>query len=123
MWHRGREYLQRVGIVIFGGVLVVWIFATLPFGVAYGSADSIAGTFGHLAEPLFAPLGFTWQLVVGLTFGFIAKEVVVGSLGTLYGGEDSLASSLAADPALGLATALANMVFVLLYLPVWQHPG
>ncbi len=117
MWHRGREYLQRAGIVIFGGVLVVWMLATLPFGVEYGSADSIAGTLGHLAEPLFAPLGFTWQLVVGLIFGFIAKEVVVGSLGTLYGGEDSLASSLAADPALGPATALAYMVFVLLYLP------
>ncbi|MDD1729140.1 MAG: ferrous iron transport protein B [Methanospirillum sp.] len=117
MWHRGREYLQRAGIVIFGGVLVVWILATLPFGVEYGSADSIAGILGHIAEPLFAPLGFTWQLVVGLIFGFIAKEVVVGSLGTLYGGEDSLASSLAADPALGPATALAYMVFVLLYLP------
>lgn len=117
MWHRGKEYLQRAGIVIFGGVLVVWILATLPFGVEYGSTDSLAGILGHMAEPLFAPLGFTWQLVVGLIFGFIAKEVVVGSLGTLYGGEDSLASSLAADPTLGPATALAYMVFVLLYLP------
>ncbi|WP_319580255.1 ferrous iron transport protein B [uncultured Methanospirillum sp.] len=117
MWHRGKEYLQRAGIVIFGGVIVVWILATLPFGVEYGSAESLAGTLGHLAEPIFAPLGFTWQLVVGLIFGFIAKEVVVGSLGTLYGGEDSLAAALAGDPALGPATALAYMVFVLLYLP------
>ncbi|MFH0967466.1 MAG: ferrous iron transport protein B [Methanobacteriota archaeon] len=117
MWHRGREYLQRAGIVIFGGVLVVWILATLPFGVEYGSADSMAGILGQLAQPLFAPLGFTWQLVVGLIFGFIAKEVVVGSLGTLYGGEDSLASALATDHTLGPASALAYMVFVLLYLP------
>ena len=117
MWHRGREYLQRAGIVIFGGVIVVWILATLPFGVEYGSADSLAGMLGRLAEPLFAPLGFPWQLVVGLIFGFIAKEVVVGSLGALYGGEESLTSALAADPALGPATALAYMVFVLLYLP------
>lgn len=117
MWHRGREYLQRAGLVIFGGVIVVWILATLPFGVEYGSAESLAGTLGHVAEPIFAPLGFTWQLVVGLIFGFIAKEVVVGSLGTLYGGEESLATTLAADPALGPVTALAYLVFVLLYLP------
>lgn len=117
MWHRGREYLQRAGVVIFGGVIVVWILATLPFGVEYGSAESLAGILGHGAEPLFAPLGFTWQLVVGLIFGFIAKEVVVGSLGTLYGGEESLVTTLAADPALGPVTALAYLVFVLLYLP------
>ncbi|PWR69791.1 ferrous iron transport protein B [Methanospirillum lacunae] len=117
MWQRGKEYLQRAGIVIFGGVLVVWVLASLPFGVEYGSADSLAGVLGHLAEPIFAPLGFTWQLVVALIFGFIAKEVVVGSLGTLYGGEDSLAGSLAADPSLGPVVALAYMVFVLLYLP------
>ncbi|HWQ66155.1 MAG TPA: ferrous iron transport protein B [Methanospirillum sp.] len=117
MWHRGREYLQRAGIVIVGGVLGVWVLATLPFGVEYGSASSLAGMLGQLAQPLFAPLGFTWQLVVGLIFGFIAKEVVVGSLGTLYGGEDSLAAALVADPSLGPATALAYMVFVLLYLP------
>jgi ferrous iron transport protein B len=85
--------------------------------VEYGSAGSFAGIIGHLAEPVFAPLGFTWQLVVSLIFGFIAKEVVVGSLGTLYGGDDALASSLAGDPTLGPATALAYMVFVLLYLP------
>ncbi len=117
MWYRGKEYLQRAGIVIFGGVIVVWILASMPLGVEYGSAGSYAGMLGHLAEPLFAPLGFTWQLVVGLIFGFIAKEVVVGSLGALYGGEETLGIALSADPALGPVTALAYMVFVLLYLP------
>jgi ferrous iron transport protein B len=117
MWYRGREYLHRAGLVIFGGVLVIWVLATLPFGVEYGSAESLAGILGQVAQPLFDPLGFTWQLVVGLIFGFIAKEVVIGSLGTLYGGEESLSAALAADPALGPVTALAYMVFVLLYLP------
>ncbi|MBN1167695.1 MAG: ferrous iron transport protein B [Methanospirillaceae archaeon] len=117
MWYKGREYLKRAGIVIFGGVLVVWALATLPAGVEYGSAESLAGIIGQAVEPLFAPLGFNWQLVVGLIFGFIAKEVVVGSLGTLYGGEDMLESSLAADPTISPAIALAYMVFVLLYMP------
>lgn len=117
MWHKGREYLKRAGIVIFGGVIVVWALATLPVGVEYGSVDSLAGIIGQTVQPLFAPLGFNWQLVVGLIFGFIAKEVVVGSLGTLYGGEEMLESSLAADPILSPVIALAYMVFILLYLP------
>jgi ferrous iron transport protein B len=117
MWYKGREYLKRAGIVIFGGVLVVWALATLPAGVEYGSVDSLAGILGQIFQPLFAPLGFNWQLVVGLIFGFIAKEVVVGSLGTLYGGEEMLESSLAADPIISPVIALAYMVFVLLYLP------
>jgi ferrous iron transport protein B len=117
MWYKGREYLKRAGLVIFGGVLVVWALASFPVGVEYGSADSLAGSLGQLLQPLFAPLGFNWQLVVALIFGFIAKEVVVGSLGTLYGGEDTLQSSLAVDPTLTPAIALAFLVFVLLYLP------
>jgi len=117
MWHKGREYLKRAGIVIFGGVLLVWALATLPAGVEYGSVDSLAGIIGQALHPVFAPLEFNWQLVVGLIFGFIAKEVVVGSLGTLYGGEEMLESSLAADPTLSPIIALAFMVFVLLYLP------
>jgi len=100
MWFKGKEYLKRAGIVIFAGVLFVWALASLPVGVEYGSAQSLAGIGGHLLEPFFVPLGFSWQLVVGLIFGFIAKEVVVGSLGTLYGGEEMLQSSLAADPSL-----------------------
>jgi len=117
MWFKGREYLKRAGLVIFGGVIVVWALATLPVGVEYGSAESLAGIIGQAFQPIFAPLGFNWQLVVGLIFGFIAKEVVVGSLGTLYGGEEMLESSLAADPTLSSVIALAYMVFVLLYLP------
>jgi len=117
MWYKGREYLKRAGLVIFGGVLVVWALASFPVGVEYGSAESLAGSLGQLLQPLFAPLGFNWQLVVALIFGFVAKEVVVGSLGTLYGGEDTLHSSLAADHTLTPAIALAFLVFVLLYLP------
>ena len=50
----------------------------------------------------------------------MAKEVVVGSLGVLYGTGDtgeSLNSALLADPMLGPVTAFALMAFVLLYLP------
>ncbi len=117
-WSRGSMYLRKAGTIIFGGVVIVWLLASFPPGVEYGSAGSLAGTIGHLMEPLVAPLGFDWKIAVALIFGFIAKEIVVGSLGTLYGtGEETLPAALLADPALSAATALALMVFALLYTP------
>ncbi|HOI14578.1 MAG TPA: ferrous iron transport protein B, partial [Methanoculleus sp.] len=118
MWTRGSMYVRKAGTIILTGVLVVWILASFPFGVEYGGAGSFAGMIGHAIEPLVAPLGFDWKVAVALIFGFIAKEIVVGSLGTLYGtGEETLPSALLADPGLSAATALALMVFVLLYTP------
>ncbi len=117
MWYRGRSYLEKAGTVIVAGVIIVWLLASLPFGVEYGSSESLAGIIGQAISPLFAPLNFPWQLVVALIFGFIAKEVVVGSLGTLYGSENVLETALVADPSIGAVTALAFMVFVLLYVP------
>lgn len=120
MWDRGYMYIRKAGGIILAGALIVWFLATFPYGVEYGSADSYAGMLGHLLQPLFSPLGFDWKIAVALLFGFIAKEIVVGSLGVLYGAGDdegSLAAALAADPSFGPVTAFALMVFVLLYLP------
>ncbi|WOX56067.1 MULTISPECIES: ferrous iron transport protein B [unclassified Methanoculleus] len=118
MWGRGSMYLRKAGTIILLGAMVVWALASFPYGVEYGSAESFAGMLGHLIEPLVAPLGFDWKVAVALIFGFLAKEVVVGSLGVLYGtGEETLSEALLVDPGLSSATALALMVFVLLYMP------
>jgi len=120
MWDRGSMYIRKAGGIILIGAIVIWALAAYPAGVEYGSAASYAGMIGQAAQPLFAPLGFNWEMTVSLIFGFVAKEIVIASLGTLYGvGEDAgaLEGALLADPALGCVTALAFMVFVLLYLP------
>jgi len=120
MWDRGSMYIRKAGGIILIGALVIWALAASPAGVEYGSAASYAGMIGQAVQPLFAPLGFNWEMTVSLIFGFVAKEIVIASLGTLYGvGEDAgaLEGALLADPALGSITALAFMVFVLLYLP------
>ena len=120
MWDRGSMYLRKAGLVIFGLAIVVWGLASLPLGVAYGSEGSYVGMIGHALQPLVAPLGFNWEITVALLFGFMAKEVVIGSLGVLYGvGENhvALGSALAADPTLSAVTALAVLVFVLIYVP------
>lgn len=119
-WSRGAMYVRKAGTIILAGALVVWCLASFPFGVEYGSSESLAGSLGRLLEPLVAPLGFDWKIAVALLFGLVAKEVVVGSLGVLYGtgeGGDALSTALLADPGLSAATALALMVFVLLYTP------
>ena len=98
--------------------------ASIPLGVDYGSQDSLAGFLGQKISPIFEPLGFgNWQTSVALMFGFVAKEVVVGILGTLYGinniesetGATSLSNSLQSD--FTPLSAYAFIVFVLLYIP------
>jgi ferrous iron transport protein B len=96
-------------------------------------SKSYIGRIGHAIEPIIAPLGFDWKLGVSLVTGFVAKEVVVSTMGVLYqtGQEDS-ASLKVALKASGIdkATALAFMAFVLIYVPclvtvatIWRETG
>ena len=83
---------------------------------------SYLGRIGKATEPFFAPLGFDWRLTVALETGLAAKEVVVSTLGVLYAigddvdeGSESLSTLLKAN--LSFATAMAFIVFVMIYLP------
>lgn len=119
-WSRASVYLQKATGIILAGSLAVWFLASFPAGVEYGSEASLAGLVGHAIAPLVAPLGFDWRMAVALVSGFVAKEIVIGSLGVLYGAGDNtgaIAGALAADPSLSAPAALSLMVFVLLYTP------
>ena len=51
---------------------------------------SAAGRVGRFVEPVFAPLGFDWQINIGVMTSFAAREVVVSTLAIVYGiGEDA----------------------------------
>ncbi len=120
MWERGSLYLRKAGTIIFVGVVVIWAFASFPAGVEYGAADSIIGSIGKVLEPLVAPLGFDWKIAVALIFGFVAKEIVIGALGVLYGtgeGEEMLSQRLESDPTMTALTSVGLMVFTLIYMP------
>ncbi|HHB94194.1 MAG TPA: ferrous iron transport protein B, partial [Campylobacterales bacterium] len=72
--------------------------------------------------PFFAPLGFDWRMTVALETGLAAKEVVVSTLGILYAIGDevdetsnALANQLKAN--VSFASAMAFIVFVMIYLP------
>jgi ferrous iron transport protein B len=117
MWERGRLFLRRAGGVIFGIVIVLWGLSNLPPGVEYASANSFVGYLGKTVAPVFSPAGFgEWQSAVALIFGFLAKEVVVGTLGVLYGvGEEGL--TYVVQQHFTPLSAYAFMVMTLIYTP------
>jgi ferrous iron transport protein B len=122
-WEKGYQYVKKAGTVILLGSIIMWFLASFSLSferVDYGSASSIAGSIGKFIAPVMEPLGFDWKISIALLFGFVAKEIVVGSLGVLYNvGEDqnALTDRLAADSGLTSLGGMSLMVFVLLYVP------
>jgi len=96
MWERGSAFVRKAGTVIVGVVVLVWALSSLPWGVEYASEGSLLGRLGNLVAPVLAPAGFaTWEAAAALMFGLLAKEVVVGTLGVVYGtGEEGLADAV-----------------------------
>ena len=118
-WERGREFLKRAGTLIFGVVVLIWFLSSMPWGVEYGSAQSWLGQAGSALAPVFSPLGFgQWQASVALLFGFMAKEAVVGSFGTVFGvGGEVLGATIMAQLGWTPLIAYAFMAFCLIYVP------
>lgn len=83
---------------------------------------SFAGRLGMALEPVTRYAGFDWRTDIALLGGFAAKEVIVATLGTAYSlgapeDESRLAQRIAEDPTWNKASAIALMLFVLLYAP------
>jgi ferrous iron transport protein B len=113
---RAKVFLYQAGTVILCVTLGLWVLAHLPVsgGRAPQLADSVIGKLGHFIEPVIAPLGFNWKIGIGLLTSVLAREVMVGTMGTLYGADpatqtESLQTALHHDLPLGGAEAL--MVF------------
>jgi len=123
MWERGVVFLKKAGTYLLLGAVILWLLSVLPWGVEPGSGDSIAGMIGRAIQPIFAPLGFSWQIATSLLFGFLAKEIVVESLGVIYGvgGETDIQAILLAS--ISPASAYALMAFTLLYVPCLATVG
>ncbi len=113
-----RSSRRWVGVLtVFAAVILVWAGANLPLGVDYASQESLVGRLGSAVAPLLEPAGFgSWQAGVALVFGLLAKEVVVGTFGTLLGvGEEGLAAVL--PQFFTPLAAYAFLVMTLLYIP------
>jgi len=127
MWERGSVFLKKAGTIIFLGIIVVWVLSAYPWeAVHVGEKTIIEGSYlgmlGHALEPIFRPLGFNWMGAVALFFGFIAKEIVVGSFGVIFGlgaeaGTQEIQTTLREQKIFTPVTGLAFMAFTLIYIP------
>lgn len=121
MWEEGKIFLRKAATILFFGAMLVWFLSTQPWGASV--ADSYLGQLGRLLEPLFRPLGFSWQAVVALFSGFLAKEIVVGTFGVLYSVSGEAAIGGAIAQSMSPLAAFAFMAFVLIYVPCLATVG
>lgn len=115
-WHEVRHFLRRASKFITAGVVAVWLLTNLPTGVPPGSADTLAGQIAAFMSPVLSPIGIDSQLSLALIFGFVAKEIVVGSLAAIYGLEGDALMGLMAQK-LDWVQAYSFMLFTLIYVP------
>ena len=114
LWDKAKDFLQRAFTVIFVATIVIWFLQTFDFQLnpVENSQSSILAVVAGWISPIFAPLGFDdWRITTALIGGFMAKESVVSSLSVLFGSTEALTA------ALSTLTALALLVFCLLYTP------
>lgn len=144
MWGKGKEYLNKMGGIILLASIIVWALNFFPLrdtdpteiaelnteesDEINPERDSYLEMMGKAVNPILEPLGFSWRATVAAIAGVPAKEIVVSTLGVLYTGSDeateaSLSERLstplvgATEPDFNAASALAFMIFILLYCP------
>ena len=89
-WERGSSFIKKAGTVILLSSIFVWFTSSFGFvDGTFGMVDdidaSVLASIGSVVAPVFAPLGFgNWQTAVATVLGLVAKEEVVGALGTIY---------------------------------------
>ncbi len=112
---RTKVFLRRVGKIILAVTVVLWAltqFPRTPGGETPPIGDSALGQVGQVIEPAIEPLGFDWRIGIGLVTSLAAREVIVGTLGTIYGVESEdeeafeLQAALQQDLDLGAAVGL-----------------
>jgi ferrous iron transport protein B len=115
LYDRGGVFLKQAGTIILYVTIGLWVLSHIPLHRGGNNfpalAQSVIGRLGHFIEPVIRPLGFNWKIGIGLLSSIIAREVIVGTLGTLYGSDPAtqslgLQAALRGDLSLGGAMAL-----------------
>ena len=114
-WNRSKHFVTKAGKVIFAVTAVVWFLSYFPNG-GEDLGESWLGDMGKIIGPVFEPIGLDWRYGVAIITSFLAREVFVASLGTMFGVADadetsiSLIESIQAS-GLTLASGVALLVF------------
>ncbi len=123
VWLRCWHFLSKAGQVIFWLSLFLWALGFFPRGPGASLETSYLGHLGRVVEPIFRPIGFDWKLSIAILSSLAAREVFVGTLGTLFalstgpGASQGLVEALRAAktpaglPSYDLATAVSLLLF------------
>ncbi|MGL4452030.1 MAG: ferrous iron transport protein B [Sarcina sp.] len=118
MFEKAWAFFKKAGLIILPMMVVLWFLSNFPFGVEEFSSESLLGQIGGFIAPIFAPAGFgTWEAGVSVFTGILAKETVVATMGLLYGVAEGASLNVALQTAFTPLSAIAFMVFSLLYTP------
>jgi len=145
MTEKSGEYIKKAGTVILAASIIIWFFLNYPkppqeFSTNQQTTNveqtvdnstinpvefSYGGKIGKFMEPVLKPAGFDWKLGVALFAGTAAKEVIISTMGILYGVDDeaeldsdsSLQQKIKTDPAYNKLMSVSLMFFIMIYIP------
>lgn len=83
----GLQFIRRAAPIIFVVSVGIWVLGYFPMGSTL--ENSWLGQIGHVIQPVFEPMGLDWRYGVAILMSFLAREVFVGALGTLFGMDDA----------------------------------
>lgn len=117
LWDRTRVFLKRAGTIIFAVTVVLWGMSQFPRvdGGPPPVEQSVLGQSGKVVEPLIEPLELDWRIGIGIVSSLAAREVIVGTLGTIYGVEEADESSFELRDALRRDLTLGSAVGLLIF--------
>ena len=138
-------FLKRAGTIIFAFSVILWFLMNYPHmeggeatlepvvleaGLEEAGLEeegsqqlqgSFAGMLGRSLEPVFAPLGYDWQITVGILSAFAAREVFVSTMAIIYRVDEERSGSIIAafrgatrengDPLFTPLTCLSVLMF------------
>ena len=136
IWEKCYQYIKKIGTVILLASVIIWVLSYYPHTdisetelakteeISEAEANEIQyensclGMIGKFVAPVMSPMGFDWKISVAVLSSIPAKEIVVSTLGVLYASEeDDLGEAIQKSGDLTTSSALALMVFMLLYFP------
>ncbi len=137
MWDKCAQYIRKIGTTILLATVLIWALSYYPRpkeevvtpteSVAVATTDNHAealtgsyiGRIGKFIEPIMRPLGLDWRAGVALLTSIPAKELVVSTMAVLYGGDDiaSLSKNIIKNSGITPSSAVAFMIFILLFFP------
>ncbi len=136
IWEKCYQYIKKIGTVILLASVIIWVLSYYPHTdisetelaqteeITKAQANEIQyensclGMIGKFVAPVMSPMGFDWKISVAVLSSIPAKEIVVSTLGVLYASEeDDLGEAIKKSGDLTTASALALMVFMLLFFP------